>query len=211
MSDLDAVEAGIWARLTPFRDELEEATVYGMPSLRRPGTGAHDCFAAVKRNAKKVSLYAIAMDAWPEVLAESSPGSTCRPASTTRAADRPAGRADGHDGRIGIPTGSISTSTCGSGKYLLASFPRRPTGRRNDTMNTTAAPTETATLQRSLSRAWIGPAAGIACMIVLFVVGLATDNLMLTIMASTMAGVLGSIWAALYGSLRRKLTQAQQR
>jgi hypothetical protein len=72
MADLDAVEDGIWALLDPYRDELEEATIYGMPSLRWPGSGSHDYFAAVKRSAHKVSLYAIAVDTWPQTLDGSS-------------------------------------------------------------------------------------------------------------------------------------------
>jgi hypothetical protein len=72
VGDLDAVEARIWALLEPYRDELEEATIYGIPSLRWPGSGSHDYFAAVKRSARKVSLYAIAVDTWPETLEGSS-------------------------------------------------------------------------------------------------------------------------------------------
>ena len=68
MADLEAVEDRIWALLEPYREELEESTIYGMPSLRWPGSGSHDYFAAVKRSAKKVSLYAIAVDTWPETL-----------------------------------------------------------------------------------------------------------------------------------------------
>ena len=74
MADLDAVEARIWALLAPYRDELEDATIYGMPSLRWPGSGSHDYFAAVKRSAQKVSMYAIAVDTWPETL-----GRLCQP------------------------------------------------------------------------------------------------------------------------------------
>ncbi|MET8522238.1 hypothetical protein [Nocardioides sp. NPDC004968] len=72
MADLDAVEDRIWALLERYRNELEDATIYGMPSLRWPGSGAHDYFAAVKRSAQKVSLYAIAVDTWPEALEGSS-------------------------------------------------------------------------------------------------------------------------------------------
>lgn len=72
MADLDAVEDRIWALLERYRNELEDATIYGMPSLRWPGAGAHDYFAAVKRSAQKVSLYAIAVDTWPEALEGSS-------------------------------------------------------------------------------------------------------------------------------------------
>lgn len=74
MTDLDAIEARIWALLEPYRDELEDATIYGMPSLRWPGSGSHDYFAAVKRSAQKVSVYAVAVDTWPEALASSSDG-----------------------------------------------------------------------------------------------------------------------------------------
>ena len=68
MAYLDAVEARIWSLLEPYRAELEDATIYGMPSLRWPGSGGHDYFAAVKRSAHKVSLYAIAADTWPDAL-----------------------------------------------------------------------------------------------------------------------------------------------
>lgn len=72
MADLDAVEARVWALLDPYRATLEEATIYGMPSLRWPGSGSHDYFAAVQRSARKVSLYAIAVETWPEALEGSS-------------------------------------------------------------------------------------------------------------------------------------------
>ena len=72
MADLDAVEARVWALLDRYRDELEEASIYGMPSLWWPGSGSHDYFAAVQRSAKKVSLYAIAVDTWPAALEGSS-------------------------------------------------------------------------------------------------------------------------------------------
>lgn len=72
MVDLDVVEARIWAQLDRYRDELEEASIYGMASLRWPGSGSHDYFAAVKRSTHKVSLYAIAVEAWPEALEGSS-------------------------------------------------------------------------------------------------------------------------------------------
>ena len=71
-ADLPAVEAMIWELLDGYREELEDATIYGMPSLRWPGSGSHDYFAAVKRSASKVSLYAIAVDSWPEALDASS-------------------------------------------------------------------------------------------------------------------------------------------
>ena len=45
MADLAAIEARIWAMLEPYRDRLESATIYGIPSLRWPGAKAHDYFA----------------------------------------------------------------------------------------------------------------------------------------------------------------------
>ena len=69
---LDEVEARIWELLEPYRADLEDATIYGMPSLRWPGSHGHDYFAAVKRGAAKVSLYAVAVDTWPEALDGSS-------------------------------------------------------------------------------------------------------------------------------------------
>ena len=68
MADLAAVEARIWSLLAPYRGELEDGTIYGMPCLRWPGAKAHDYFAAVKRSTTKVSLYAIAVETWPEAL-----------------------------------------------------------------------------------------------------------------------------------------------
>jgi hypothetical protein len=68
VGELEAVEARVWAALDPYRDELEDSSIYGMPALRWPGTAAHDYFAAVKRSSSKVSLYAIAVDRWPEAL-----------------------------------------------------------------------------------------------------------------------------------------------
>ena len=72
MADLDDVEARIWSLLDRYRDELEDATIYGMPSLRWPGSRGHDYFAAVQRGARQVSLYAISVDTWPEALEGSS-------------------------------------------------------------------------------------------------------------------------------------------
>jgi hypothetical protein len=68
MTDLAAIEARIWALLEPYRAELEEATIYGMPSLRWPGTKAHDYFAAVRPAKSHVSLYLLAADTYPDAI-----------------------------------------------------------------------------------------------------------------------------------------------
>src|SRR3712207_5654702 len=73
-ADLGEVERQIWRLLAPYRARgLEDATIYGMPSLRLPGAKAHDYFAAVKPAAKHVSLFLVAVDAHPEVLDGASP------------------------------------------------------------------------------------------------------------------------------------------
>ena len=67
-TELQAVEARIWSLLEPFRDELEAATIYGMPSIRWPGAKAHDYFASVKSGKSYVSLYLLVADTYPEAL-----------------------------------------------------------------------------------------------------------------------------------------------
>jgi hypothetical protein len=67
--DLAAIETRIWELLEPYRGELEEATIYGMPSLRWPGAGAHDYFAAVKPAKGHVSLFLLVADTYPEAMA----------------------------------------------------------------------------------------------------------------------------------------------
>ena len=59
MPDLEATEQRIWSLLERYRDELEDATIYGMPSLRWPGAKAHDYFAAVRPAARHVSLFLV--------------------------------------------------------------------------------------------------------------------------------------------------------
>lgn len=68
MADLGAIEARIWSLLEPYRKELEDATIYGMPSLRWPGAKAHDYFAAVRPGKSYVSLYLLVADTYPDAL-----------------------------------------------------------------------------------------------------------------------------------------------
>lgn len=68
MADLEAIEARIWSLLEPYRRELEDATIYGMPSLRWPGAKAHDYFASVRSGKSYVSLYLLVADTYPEAL-----------------------------------------------------------------------------------------------------------------------------------------------
>jgi hypothetical protein len=73
MAELEAVEARLWSLLEPYRAELEDATIYGMPSLRWPGARAHDYFAAIKPASKHVSLFLLIADTYPEALTGASP------------------------------------------------------------------------------------------------------------------------------------------
>lgn len=68
MRDLKGIEARIWELLHRYRGELEEATIYGMPSLRWPGAKAHDYFASVRTGKSYVSLYLVVADTYPEAL-----------------------------------------------------------------------------------------------------------------------------------------------
>ena len=68
MADLAAIEARIWSLLEPYRRGLEAATIYGAPSLRWPGTRAHDYFACVNRGKDHVSLLLLVADTYPEAL-----------------------------------------------------------------------------------------------------------------------------------------------
>jgi len=71
-ADLEAVERRLWQLLDPYRAELEDATIYGMPSVRWPGARAHDYFASVKRGKAYVSLYLLVADTYPDALDEAS-------------------------------------------------------------------------------------------------------------------------------------------
>ncbi len=72
-ADLAAVEARLRAMLEPYESRLEWATIYNLPTLRRPGAKGHDWFAFVKPAAKHVSLFQLPMHTWPELLDGCSP------------------------------------------------------------------------------------------------------------------------------------------
>jgi hypothetical protein len=65
---LAAIEERLWALLEPFRGRLEEASVYGMPTLRRPGTGAHGFFAGVRAGERNVSFHLKPLYDHPDLL-----------------------------------------------------------------------------------------------------------------------------------------------
>jgi hypothetical protein len=71
--DLPAIEARLAAMLVPYEGRLERATIYNLPTLRRPGARAHDWFAFVKPAAKHVSLFLLPVHTWPGLLEGCSP------------------------------------------------------------------------------------------------------------------------------------------
>lgn len=74
MAQLDAVETRLKAILDPYRDRLEEATIYNIPVLRRPGAKAHDWFAGVQRAGSAIKFNFLPMHTHPELLEGVSPG-----------------------------------------------------------------------------------------------------------------------------------------
>jgi hypothetical protein len=70
---LAALEARLVAILEPYRSRLEEASIYNIPTLRRPGATAHEWFAFVKPAAKHVGFYLLPMHTYPELRERLSP------------------------------------------------------------------------------------------------------------------------------------------
>ena len=70
---LAAVETRLRAILSPYASKLETASIYNIPTLRRPGAKAHDWFAFVKAEPKHVSFYLLPMLTYPELMADVSP------------------------------------------------------------------------------------------------------------------------------------------
>jgi hypothetical protein len=70
---LAAIETRLRAILVPYEDRLEWATIYGLPTLRRPGAKGHEWFAFVKPQAKHVGFYLLPMHLFPELRRGLSP------------------------------------------------------------------------------------------------------------------------------------------
>jgi 7-keto-8-aminopelargonate synthetase-like enzyme len=70
---LAAVEARLRAILEPYRDRLDEGTIYGIATLRRPDAKAHDWFAGVQLANGYVKLNFLPMHEHPELLDGVSP------------------------------------------------------------------------------------------------------------------------------------------
>ena len=57
ITQLHAVEIRLRELLVPYEDRLDWATIYGIPTLRKPGASGHEWFAFVKPAARHVSFY----------------------------------------------------------------------------------------------------------------------------------------------------------
>lgn len=72
--ELAAIEARLRAILVPYEGRLETASIYNIPTLRRPGAKAHDWFAFVKPAAKHVGFYLLPVYHHPELAGGISQG-----------------------------------------------------------------------------------------------------------------------------------------
>jgi hypothetical protein len=69
---LGAAEQRLRSILAAYEDRLETASIYSIPTLRRPGAKAHDWFAFVKPASRHVSLFLLPVQDRPALLASSS-------------------------------------------------------------------------------------------------------------------------------------------
>ena len=67
-TDLKAVELRLRAILEPYRQHLEESTIYSMPVLRRKGAKKHDWFAGVQPAEGAVKFNFLPMHENPDIL-----------------------------------------------------------------------------------------------------------------------------------------------
>lgn len=67
------LEARLWAILAPYRDRLEEGSVYGLVTLKQPGARAHDFFAGVRVAPKHVAFHLMPIYTDPALLDGLSP------------------------------------------------------------------------------------------------------------------------------------------
>jgi hypothetical protein len=72
-AEFEAVEARLWVILAPYRDRLEDGSVYGLATVKRPGANAHQFFAGVRVTAKHVSFHLMPIYADPGLLDGVSP------------------------------------------------------------------------------------------------------------------------------------------
>ncbi len=73
ITDLTAVELRLRAILEPYREKLEEGTIYNVPVLRRRGAKRHEWFAGVQPVAGAVKFNFLPMHHHSELIADISP------------------------------------------------------------------------------------------------------------------------------------------
>jgi hypothetical protein len=71
--EFEAIEARLWAILEPYRDQLEDGSVYGLATLKRPGANSHEFFAGVRVAAKHVAFHLMPIYTDPALLDGISP------------------------------------------------------------------------------------------------------------------------------------------
>jgi len=76
--EFEAIERRLWAILAPYRDRLEEGSVYGLVTLKRPGAKAHGFFAGVRVASKHVAFHLMPIYADPTLLEGLSPALRAR-------------------------------------------------------------------------------------------------------------------------------------
>jgi len=64
--------------LDPYRDRLETAAIYGIPTLRRRGAAAHQWFAFVRPASRHVAFHLLPVHTWPELGEGLSPALAAR-------------------------------------------------------------------------------------------------------------------------------------
>jgi hypothetical protein len=72
-ADFAAIEARLWAILEPYRDRLEDGSVYGLATLKWPGARQHDFFAGVRVAPKHVAFHLMPVYTYPHLLDGLSP------------------------------------------------------------------------------------------------------------------------------------------
>jgi hypothetical protein len=72
-AELSEIQARLERILDPYRDRLELASIYNIPTLRRRGATAHQWFAFVKPAKRHVGFYLLPVHTWPELLQGTSP------------------------------------------------------------------------------------------------------------------------------------------
>lgn len=59
--------------VAPYAEKLEQATIYGIPCLRKPGASAQEWFVFIKPEAKFISLYLLPIYSSAELRRSMSP------------------------------------------------------------------------------------------------------------------------------------------